>query len=302
MLVRASSGARLVLPAGTAAAQQESTATHPHAGGLAGTQEDGDLHRDTRVDALPPDGMQEVSGSSPLSSTGQKRNSNRSNRSNRPYSGKVPQRRPAGPPHVCSDRASRPGWGCWQDTGFEAPNRRWPACHLRRPPPHRSRDSCHLVTTWPPWRTIPASDCCRICKWPRSHWSSLRPGPLPGSASAGQGRTFADGRRGARARRVVPMMSVRRWACWCAAPLRRRLRRGAAVRACRRVAAPREEPGAVRRTETWPGASSYVAHPRFGRCPEHGRTQGSTRKGTGKQPARTPRPRRGQARGNFRRG
>jgi hypothetical protein len=39
------------------------------------------------------------------------------------------------------------------------------------------------------------------------------------------------------------------------------------VRACRRVAALREEPGAVRRTETWPGASSYVAHPRFGRCP-----------------------------------
>jgi hypothetical protein len=37
--------------------------------GRVGTREDGDLHRDTRVDVLPPDGMQEVSGWSPLSST-----------------------------------------------------------------------------------------------------------------------------------------------------------------------------------------------------------------------------------------
>jgi hypothetical protein len=34
-----------------------------------GTREDNDLHRDTWVDVLPPDGMQEVSGSSPLSSS-----------------------------------------------------------------------------------------------------------------------------------------------------------------------------------------------------------------------------------------
>jgi hypothetical protein len=32
-------------------------------------REDGDLRGWTRVDVLPPDGMQEVSGSSPLSST-----------------------------------------------------------------------------------------------------------------------------------------------------------------------------------------------------------------------------------------
>ena len=44
-------------------------------------REDGDLRVWTRVDVLPPDGMQEVSGSSPLSSTGQMPNSNRSNRS-----------------------------------------------------------------------------------------------------------------------------------------------------------------------------------------------------------------------------
>jgi hypothetical protein len=59
------------------------------------------------VDVLPPDGMQEVSGSSPLSSTGQKRNSNGSNIE---YSRKVQQRRPGGPPYVCSDQIF-PGWG-----------------------------------------------------------------------------------------------------------------------------------------------------------------------------------------------
>ena len=69
-------GARLGLPARMAAVQQESTATGADADGLAGTREDGDLRVWTRVDVLPPDGMQEVSGSSPLSSTGQKRNSN----------------------------------------------------------------------------------------------------------------------------------------------------------------------------------------------------------------------------------
>jgi hypothetical protein len=68
-LVRASSEARLVLLAGMAAVQHGSTATHPDAGGRAGTREDDDLHGWTRVDVLPPDGMQEVSGSSPLSST-----------------------------------------------------------------------------------------------------------------------------------------------------------------------------------------------------------------------------------------
>ena len=37
-----------------AAVQHGSTATHPDAGGLAGTREDGDLHGGTRVDVLPP--------------------------------------------------------------------------------------------------------------------------------------------------------------------------------------------------------------------------------------------------------
>ena len=132
-----------MLLAGMAAVQHGSTATHPDAGGRAGTREDGDLHGWTRVDVLPPDGMQEVSGSSPLSSTGQKRNSNNSNRQ---YSSKVQQRRPSGPPYVCSDRASCTGWGCWHGCGFQTLNRRWPTCHLGQYASHRSGDFCRIVT------------------------------------------------------------------------------------------------------------------------------------------------------------
>ena len=39
------------------------------------TSRDGDLRGWTRADVLPADGMQEVRGSNPLSSTGQRRNS-----------------------------------------------------------------------------------------------------------------------------------------------------------------------------------------------------------------------------------
>ena len=55
------------------AVQHESTATHTDGGGRGGTREDGDLRGWTCVDVLPPDGMQEVSGSSPLSSTRSRR-------------------------------------------------------------------------------------------------------------------------------------------------------------------------------------------------------------------------------------
>ncbi len=51
--------------------QQESTATGVDAGGPEWTRADGGLHRDTRMDGLPLDGMQEVWGSNPHSSTGQ---------------------------------------------------------------------------------------------------------------------------------------------------------------------------------------------------------------------------------------
>ena len=49
--------------------QQERTATDRDAGGLPGMREDGDLRGRTAVDALPADGMQEVWGSNPHSST-----------------------------------------------------------------------------------------------------------------------------------------------------------------------------------------------------------------------------------------
>ena len=83
--------------------QHGSTATRTDRGGRAGTGEDGDLHRWTRVDVLPPDGMQEVRSSNLLSSTAQKHNSNKSNSE---YSSKIQQRRPDRPPYVCSDRGS----------------------------------------------------------------------------------------------------------------------------------------------------------------------------------------------------
>ena len=102
-LVRAPSRATTVPPARMAPAQHGSTATHPDAGALVGMWEDGDLHGWTRVDVLPPDGMQEVRSSNLLSSTGQKQNSNRSNSE---YSSKVQQLRPDGPPYVCSDQTS----------------------------------------------------------------------------------------------------------------------------------------------------------------------------------------------------
>jgi hypothetical protein len=69
--------------------QQESTATGADLTGRARTSWDGDLHRRTAVDALPADGMQEVRGSNPRSSTGKKRNSNSSYGE---YSSKVQQR------------------------------------------------------------------------------------------------------------------------------------------------------------------------------------------------------------------
>jgi hypothetical protein len=53
-------------------------------------------------------------------------------------------------------------------------------------------------------------------------------GPVhpPGASPAGQGRAFADGRLGGLARRIAPMVSVRRGACRCAAPPGRRVRPG----------------------------------------------------------------------------
>jgi hypothetical protein len=90
-------------------------------------------------------------------------------------------------------------------------------------PPHRSGDFCRLATTPPSRRAIPASGCCRTCKWSGRAGRPGRCDSLPGAAPAAQGGAFADGRRGARAQRVAPMVSGRRWARWCAAPLTHRV-------------------------------------------------------------------------------
>jgi hypothetical protein len=129
---------------------------------------------------LPADGMQEVSGSSPLSSTGQKPNSKDSNSE---YSRKVQQRRPGGPPYVCSDRMF-PRLGCWQDTGSGAE----PTLVSPSPgqiPPHRSGDFCRLASTPPSRRAIRASGCCRTCKWSGRAGCPGRCDSLPGAIHTG---------------------------------------------------------------------------------------------------------------------
>ena len=96
-----------------------------------------------------------------LAPTGQRRNSNGSNSG---YSSKVQQRRPGGPPYVCSDRASCPAGAAGRTPDSRRSTDGGQPCHLRKSTCHRSRDSCHLVTTRLSWMAIPAGDCCRICK------------------------------------------------------------------------------------------------------------------------------------------
>jgi hypothetical protein len=81
--------------------QRESTATGADLTGWVRTAGDGDLHRRTAVDVLPVDGMQEVRGSNPRSSTGQEHNSKTGDTR---YSRKVQQRQPDKMPCRCSDQ------------------------------------------------------------------------------------------------------------------------------------------------------------------------------------------------------
>ena len=83
--------------------QHGSTATGVDAGGFAGTRADGDLRVWTWVDVVPVVCKQGVRGSSPLSSTGQRHNSNSRGRE---YSSKVPQPGSHGVPHRRSSGAS----------------------------------------------------------------------------------------------------------------------------------------------------------------------------------------------------
>jgi hypothetical protein len=193
--IRGTTGARGGDGSGTARKDSNSLGR----GRTCGTREDGDLRGWTRVDVLPPDGMQEVSGSSPLSSTWSEVKFER-------FEQRVQQDSTATfPPLGLLARHRIPGTE--------------PALVSLSPgqiPPHRSGDLCRLATTPPSQRAIPASGCCRICKWSGRAGRPGRCDSLPGTAPAGQDGAFADGRRGARAQRVAPMVSARRWARWCA--------------------------------------------------------------------------------------
>ena len=141
-------------------------------------------------------------------------------------------------------------------------DRRCPACHLGKSRPIGPV----TLATWPPPTPLggpflPAT----VAAFASGPGHAGRPGrcdSLPGTAPADQDGAFADGRRGARAQRVAPMVSARRWARWCAAPLRRRVAPWrSSLRPCRRAGASREEPGAARRTGNWPSTGRQVACP-----------------------------------------
>jgi hypothetical protein len=63
------------------------------------------------------------------------------------YSTEVPQRRPGGPPYVCSDRYRATCAGCWQGRGFESLLRCLQACYLGKFSPLGICDICRLVVT-----------------------------------------------------------------------------------------------------------------------------------------------------------
>jgi hypothetical protein len=75
------------------------------------TSWDGDLRLYTLVDGLPLDGMQEVWGSNPHSSTGQRHNSKAGRACT---AAKYCNRGRWRTPRVCSDPGTFFGWICWQ--------------------------------------------------------------------------------------------------------------------------------------------------------------------------------------------
>ena len=102
--------------------QHESTATDPDLGGLECTLRDGDLHRCTAVDGLPADGMQEVWGSNPHSSTQVKgiKSNVRSHGLGPLYSSKVPQPANRTPVRIQPPRRTgRLAWPANAGTGDE---------------------------------------------------------------------------------------------------------------------------------------------------------------------------------------
>jgi len=202
--------------------------------------------------------MQEVSGSSPLSSTCSEVKFEQIEQA-------VQQESTATAAGWAAVRvfgsASSSGLGCWQATRFQGLNRRWSARHLGR----FRRIGPVTFAGWPPpgppGRAIPASGCCRNCKW---SGRAGRPGRCDHSREP---RPLA---RTARSQTAGAARGLSAWRRWCqpgagpAGELRHsgaELRRGAALLpACRRAGVPREEPGAARRTGTWPFTGRQVAY------------------------------------------
>jgi hypothetical protein len=245
-------------------------------GGRAGTQEDDGLHRWTRVDVLPPDGRQEVRSSNLLSPTGQKQNSNRSNSE---YSSKVQQRRPLGPPCVCSDRYVPLARAAGKTANFSHRS-----AAFRRATWANSRAPGALTrAAWP--RSRSCGQSAGLCLGPCLPMvSALRApasqDPLPEPAPAIDRCGFADRARGLGTwRRMSPAEPVR-----CAAPAPG-LRRGALRRSHpARAAAPAADRDAV---VGWPDHAAAASPPTLG-SPAHG--AGACRSGSrrGARPRRLP--------------
>jgi hypothetical protein len=141
---------------GMAAVQQQSTATHTDRGGRAGTQEDCDLHRWTRLDVLPPDGMQEIHA--PLRGA--------------PVGTKLGGGRP-GPWVICvvwmADQLTRVGWGgqAWAGVPLVVTGSSWPV---------RGRMQ---VWCWSPMPGAPRCCCVRVCQSPVLIWAPAGGSPFP---------------------------------------------------------------------------------------------------------------------------
>ncbi len=159
-LVRPSSRPRPMHLGEMGAVQHGSTATHLDAGGLAGTREDGDLHGWTRVDVLPPDGMQEIHAPLRGAPVGTK-------------PGPAALLAGWGPWAVCvvwmADQLPRAGWGgqAWAGVPLVVTGSSWPV---------RGRMQ---VWCWGPMPGTPRCCCVRACQSPVLIWAPAGGSPFP---------------------------------------------------------------------------------------------------------------------------
>jgi hypothetical protein len=174
---------------------------------------------------------------------------------------------------VCSNRASSPGRGCWQDGGFQALSRRWSACDLRKSPCHRSHDSCYRVITRPSWRAIPGQRLLPHLQ------ESIRAGRPGGPVYPQEPRLLARAARSPTAGSARWVGASRRWCQSGAGPP---VRRAARTQGCA-VAQPCTPPDALvrhRRNQARRGAG-------LGREPD---ASSPARTLTRPDPRRQPRP------------